>query len=69
MGIVKNIILNEIHFLDNKEQCQLTTYEVNRRLQLKDLFIREVREEEIKWRQRSRWCWLKEGGQEYPIFP
>lgn len=34
---------------------------IAKRVKLKDLFERKVREEEIKWKRRSRCRWFKEG--------
>lgn len=48
MGTIKNI-LKEIQSLDfEKQQCQLTTDEMNIRVQLKDMLIRKVGVEVIK---------------------
>lgn len=59
---MKATILEDIHCLDSKEVVgQLCEEEVSNRLSLKEEFLRKVREEEIKWRQRSRCKWLKKG--------
>ena len=56
MKAAKAKILEEIQSLNIKEQSQvLTEGEIARRLFLKEKFAVKVREEEIKWKQRSRW--------------
>lgn len=68
-GAVKANILEEIQHLDRKEELgPLEEEDVLRRLALKEDFVRKVREEEIKWKQRSRCQWLKEGDQNTKFF-
>lgn len=65
----KEIILQEIQLLDNKEEVgQLMPAEMSRRLSLKEDFVRKVREEEIKWKQRSRCKWLNDGDKNTQFF-
>ena len=52
--IQKSNILEEIQSLDKEERGQLLLEEGKKRLDLKEEFHRKLREEEIKWRQRSR---------------
>ena len=63
VGPLKAKILEELQSIDRKAECQrfLSEADLAKRLELKDLFERKVREEEIKWKQRSRCRWLKEG--------
>lgn len=59
---VKEDLLKEIQRLHNKEEeGQLLQEEECIRLSLKEYFSRNVREEGIKWKQRSRCRWLNEG--------
>ena len=56
----KASILEELQSLDIKEEYQiLSDTDIAKRFHLKDLFERTIREEEIKWKQRSRCRWLK----------
>ena len=60
VGMQKTTILEEIQLIDNREEMGQPSYEdFVRRLNLKEDLCRKVREEEIKWKQRSRCKWLK----------
>lgn len=62
VSAAKRSILEEIHFIDRKEEVgPLDDSNFHRSLSLKEVFSRKVRAEEIKWKQRSRCNWLKEG--------
>lgn len=58
----KASVLGEIQSIDMKEEAgSITEEERIRRHTLKGEFQRMLREEEIKWSQRSRCKWLKKG--------
>ena len=55
--------------MDKKEESDhLSIDEGKRRVELREEFQCKLREEEIKWRQRSRCQWLKEGDKNTKFF-
>lgn len=59
----------DIQELDCKEEWGQFSFEGGSRKQiLKNLMFRKIREEEIKWKQRSRCKWLSEGNKITKIF-
>lgn len=59
---IKDRILEEIQALNYKEAASpLGEAYFLKRLPLKEAYWRKVREEEVKWKQRSRCQWLQEG--------
>lgn len=60
--IVISELLQKIQELDIKEEAGILDAEDrDRRLNLKNLLLRKLSEQEVKWKQRSRCKWLKEG--------
>lgn len=60
--LAKASILEEIQAIDIKEEFSiLSSKKMSKRIQLKEQYAKKVREEAIKWQQRSRIRWLKEG--------
>lgn len=56
---MKETILGEILALDKtEEEIRLSPSDQNRRLVLKEEYQRKVREEETRWKQRSKCQWL-----------
>ena len=53
--------MEELQCLDSKEEMGHLSGLRCIRVNLKEEYLRKVREEEIMWRQRSRCKWLKEG--------
>ena len=68
VGAKKAMILDEIQFLDKEEMGTLSSEEAKIRINLKEEFQRKVREEEIKWKHRSKCKWLKEGHKNMKFF-
>lgn len=66
---MKDSIFKEIRVMDLKEETRpLTEEERFYRVKLKETFQRKLKEEDIKWKQRS-WCnWLKEGDRNIEFF-
>ncbi|MGV7343336.1 hypothetical protein PJI17_32070, partial [Mycobacterium kansasii] len=61
--------LNQIHGLDMKEEMSgLSDAEQHRRTMLAAKYSEYLKEEEIKWHQRSRPLWFKEGDKNTQFF-
>jgi hypothetical protein len=70
LDVRKASLLATIKMLDELEDDRpFTESEQTQRDLLKSNFAKTMLMEEICWRQRSQSLWLKEGGQEYEIFP
>lgn len=66
---VESIILQEIQVLDRKEEAGFLNEDDRMcRQNRKSLLLRNSREEEVRWKQRSRSRWLQEGYKKAQFF-
>ena len=69
VGKAKARIFDEIQFIDKAVELSAPSEDDSgRRLCLKEDYFKMVREEGIKWKQRSRCQWLKDGDKNSKFF-